>query len=101
MSGSILLPVLFVLVPTLTANPVDAVSQGQFILAGYLALRTVTLYPNGLASFFTRALRRFDPGERVAWASAEADSKAPSHGDTDTRAFDRAADRLAVAGGAD
>jgi branched-chain amino acid transport system permease protein len=101
LSGSLLLAVLFVLVPALTANPVDAVSQGQFILGGFLAIRTVTDYPNGLASFFSRLVRRFDPGERVAWASAEAESKAPSYGDTDTRAFDRAADRLAVAGGAD
>jgi branched-chain amino acid transport system permease protein len=99
-SGSLLVAFLFALVPALTANPVDAVSQGQFILAGYLAVRTVTDYPNGLASFFARALRRFDPSERVAWASAETESKVPSYGDADTGAFDRAAGSLAL-GGAD
>lgn len=95
-SGSLLVALLFALLPALTANPVDAVSQGQFILAGYLAVRTVTDYPNGLASFFARALRPFDPSERVAWASAEAESKAPSYGDADNRAFDRAADGLVL-----
>jgi branched-chain amino acid transport system permease protein len=99
MSGSLLAPFLFVLFPAVTANPVDAVSQAPIVIAGFLAVRTVTDYPNGLASFFTRAVRRFDPGERVAWASADDESKAPSYGDTDTRAFDRAAGGLAVAGG--
>ncbi|MEY2478587.1 MAG: hypothetical protein QOG87_3902 [Actinomycetota bacterium] len=99
-AGSLLVPVLFVLLPAAIASPVDAVNQSQFILAGYLAVNTVTNYPNGLASFFTRLLRRFDLGERVAWASAEEESKAPSYGDTDTGAFDRAAGTLAL-GGAD
>ena len=97
LSGSLLVPVLFAVLPALLASPVDAVSQGPFILAGFLAIRTVTDYPNGLASFFTRALRRFDPGERVAWASAEEESKAPSYGD-DARAFDRASSGLVVEG---
>jgi ABC-type branched-subunit amino acid transport system permease subunit len=99
MSGSVLVPVLFVLFPAVTANPVDAVSQAPFIIAGFLAIRTVTDYPNGLASFFTRSVRRFDPGERVAWASADEESHAASYGDGDSRAFDRAAGGLAVAGG--
>ena len=99
-SGSLLLPVLFVLVPALTANPVDAVSQGQFILAGFLAIRTVIDYPNGLASFATRLLRRFDPGERVAWASADAEGedKPITAADEGAQGFERAADRLAPAG---
>ena len=99
-AGSLLVPVLFVLLPAALASPVDAVNQSLFIVPGYLAVRTVIDYPNGLASFFTRVLRRFDPGERVAWASAEEESKAPSYGDADTGAFDRAAGSLAL-GGAD
>jgi branched-chain amino acid transport system permease protein len=99
-AGSLLVPVLFVLLPAALASPVDAVNQSLFIVPGYFAVRTVIDYPNGLASFFTRVLRRFDPGERVAWASAEEESKAPSYGDADTGAFDRAAGTLAL-GGAD
>jgi branched-chain amino acid transport system permease protein len=95
-SGSLLVAFLFALLPAMLASPVDAVSQGQFILAGYLAVYTVSVYPNGLASFYSRALRRFDPGERVAWASAEAESKPASYGDGDNRAFDRAAGGLAL-----
>ena len=41
------------------------------IIAALGGIRTVIDYPNGLAAFFTRVLRRFDPSERVAWASAE------------------------------
>jgi branched-chain amino acid transport system permease protein len=95
-AGAFFVPVLFVLIPALTANPIDAVSQGQFILAGFLAIYTVSNNPNGLASFYSRMLRRFDPGERVAWASADQDAKAPSYGDADTGAFDRAAGTLAL-----
>lgn len=94
--AAFIVPLLFVLFPAVTANPVDAVSQGQFILAGFIAINVVTVYPNGWGSFFTRALRRFDPGERVAWASAEEESKSPSYGDADNRAFDRAAGGLAL-----
>ena len=99
-AGSLFVPVLFVFVPVLLASPVDAVSQGIFILSGYLAVRTVTDYPNGLASFWTRLLRRFDPGERVAWASAEAEGEdKPIHAsDEGAEGFERAADRLAPAG---
>jgi branched-chain amino acid transport system permease protein len=99
-AGSLLVPVLFVLLPAALASPVDAVNQSLFIVPGYFAVRTVIDYPNGVASFWTRLLRRFDPGERVAWASAEEESKAPSYGDADTGAFDRAAGTLAL-GGAD
>jgi branched-chain amino acid transport system permease protein len=99
-AGSMLVPVLFVLLPAVTARPVNAVNQSLFILAGFLAVRTVTDYPNGLASFYSRLLRRFDPGERVAWASAEEEARAPSYGDADDAAFGRAAGTL-VLGGAD
>jgi branched-chain amino acid transport system permease protein len=74
LQGSLLVPVLFVLVPALTASPVDAVNQSQFILAGYLAVRTVIDYPQGLGSFLTRLLRPFDRSEQVAWASDEEDA---------------------------
>ena len=54
-------------------RPTNAVNQSQFILAGFLAVRTVIDYPNGLGSFFVRLVRPFERSERVAWASAEAD----------------------------
>ena len=41
------------------------------ILGGISAILTVTDYPNGLASFFSRLVRPFDPGESIAWASEE------------------------------
>lgn len=71
LTGAVLVPVLFVFLPTVLASPVDAVNQSQFILAGYLAVRTVIDYPNGLGSFFSRLVRPFDRSERVAWASAD------------------------------
>ena len=71
MNGSLLAPVLFVLVPALAASPVDAVNQSIFIITGFLAVRTVIDYPLGLGSFLSRLLRPFDRSERVAWASAE------------------------------
>jgi len=71
LQGAVLVPIFFVLVPALTASPVDAVNQAQFILAGYLAVRTVIDYPMGVASFLTRLVRPFDRSERVAWASDE------------------------------
>jgi ABC-type branched-subunit amino acid transport system permease subunit len=67
----------FVLLPTLTARSVSGTNEGVFILGGLAALLTVIQYPNGVAYFAKRALRPFDPGERVAWASADEES-APS-----------------------
>jgi branched-chain amino acid transport system permease protein len=69
--GALLVPVFFVLLPALTASPVDAVNQAQFILAGYFAVRTVIDNPNGVGSFLVRLVRPFDRSERVAWASDE------------------------------
>jgi hypothetical protein len=43
------------------------------ILPGILAILTVIQYPNGLAAFYRRLVRPFDPSERVAWASADAE----------------------------
>jgi branched-chain amino acid transport system permease protein len=102
-AGALLVPVLFVLLPALTANPVDAVNQGQFILSGYLAVRTVIDYPNGLASFWSRLLRPFQASERVAWASAEEGEGATQvalAGETadESRTFERASVGLDVAG---
>jgi ABC-type branched-subunit amino acid transport system permease subunit len=65
--------VLFVLIPTITARTVSGTNEAVFILGGLSAIATVIQYPNGLAYFASRALRPFDPGERVAWASAEAE----------------------------
>jgi branched-subunit amino acid ABC-type transport system permease component len=67
-SGAVLVAALFALLPALTANPVDGTTQAQFILAGFLAVRTVIDYPNGLAAFSTRAVRPFQPTERLAWS---------------------------------
>jgi ABC-type branched-subunit amino acid transport system permease subunit len=72
--GALLVPVFFVLLPALTASPVDAVNQAQFILAGYFAVRTVMDNPNGVAAFLVRLVRPFDRSERVAWASDEQDT---------------------------
>jgi branched-chain amino acid transport system permease protein len=69
LQGAVLVPIFFVLVPAVTASPVDAVNQSIFILTGYLSVRTVMDYPMGTASFLTRLLRPFDRSERVAWAS--------------------------------
>ncbi|MEA3018704.1 MAG: branched-chain amino acid transport system permease protein, partial [Actinomycetota bacterium] len=82
-AGSILVPVLFVLLPAVTVKPVDAVNQAQFILAGFAAVNTVINYPNGLASFGSRLMRTFDRSERVAWAS-EDDSSPPIDLDDET-----------------
>ncbi|MBV9253160.1 MAG: branched-chain amino acid ABC transporter permease, partial [Actinobacteria bacterium] len=72
--GAVLAPVLFVLVPTVLATTASGTNQFPFfILPGFFAIRTVIDYPNGVGGFFVRGLRRFDPSERVAWASAEAE----------------------------
>lgn len=71
LQGSLLVPLFFVLLPAVTASPVDGVNQAQFILAGYFAVRVVTDYPHGQASFLTRLLRPFDRSERMAWAVEE------------------------------
>ena len=73
-AGSVLAPVLFVLLPTVLSTTATGTSQFLFIFPGFVAIRTVIDYPNGVGGFLTRVLRRFDPSERVAWASAEADS---------------------------
>jgi branched-chain amino acid transport system permease protein len=99
-SGAVFAPVLFVLIPTLTATTASGTNQALFILFGFAAVRTVVDYPNGLAGFWARALRPFDPGERVAWASADTEgaatpqvATAPSER-TEQDLFDRAAGRL-------
>jgi hypothetical protein len=85
--------------PTITARTASGTNEAIFILSGYTALRTVIDYPNGLGYFFARALRRFDPGERVAWASADAEggpppaaATTPTEGEEEVM-FDRAAHR--------
>ena len=98
-AGATLAPLLFVIIPTLTATTASGTNQSIFILSGFFAIRTVIDYPNGLAGFFSRAMRRFDPGERVAWASAETDdaeiaaraAAVAVEDDEEERLFDRAA----------
>jgi branched-chain amino acid transport system permease protein len=87
----------FVIGPTLTARSVSGTNQGVFIYGGFAALLTVLQYPNGMAYFAKRALRPFDHGERVAWASADeenapaaAAAAAPSE-EEEEELFERAA----------
>jgi hypothetical protein len=62
----------FVLLPTITARSFSGTNESIFILGGFFAVLTVIQYPNGVGFFLARALRYFEPGERVAWASADA-----------------------------
>ena len=73
-AGSVAAPVLFVLIPTVLATTASGTNQFPFfILPGFLAMRTVIDYPNGITGFLSRAVRPFDRSERVAWASADAE----------------------------
>ncbi|HEV7887911.1 MAG TPA: ABC transporter permease [Acidimicrobiales bacterium] len=71
-SGAFVVPILFVIIPTITARTTTGTNQSLFILAGYLAVRAVIDYPNGVAGFWTRLLRPFSPSERVAWTTDQA-----------------------------
>jgi hypothetical protein len=71
LGGAVLAGFLFSVLPQLIASPTSGVNQAPVILGGISAILTVTDYPNGLASFFSRLVRPFDPGESIAWASAE------------------------------
>jgi branched-chain amino acid transport system permease protein len=71
-AGAFLVPILFVIVPTLTARTTTGTNQSLFILSGYLAVRATIDYPNGVAAFWSRLLRPFSPSERVAWTTDEA-----------------------------
>jgi hypothetical protein len=84
---------MFSVVPQLLATPTDGVDQSTVILGSLLAILTITDYPNGFASFLQRLVRRFDPRERVAWSTAEAeDGHAPAAGEVEEeQLFDRAA----------
>jgi branched-chain amino acid transport system permease protein len=96
----------FVLLPTITARTVSGTNEGVFIIGGVAAIATVLQYPNGLAYFYSRVLRPFDKGERVAWASAdEEDAPAPATvaagtEEQEEELFDRAAHDLAGVPGA-
>jgi branched-subunit amino acid ABC-type transport system permease component len=71
--GAVLTGFLFSVLPQLTATPTSGVDQAPVIIGGWLAIITIIQNPNGIGSFLLRLVRAFDPGERVAWASAEAD----------------------------
>ncbi len=87
----------FVLLPTITARSISGTNEAIFIIGGLLAVLTVIQYPNGLAYFYTRVLRRFEAGERVAWASTtDEEGVAPAAAGAGTEEeeeglFDRAA----------
>jgi branched-chain amino acid transport system permease protein len=68
-SGSVAVPILFVLLPTFLAKTATGTNQSVFILSGYFAVRAVIDYPNGIAGFWSRLLRPFSPSERVAWTA--------------------------------
>jgi branched-chain amino acid transport system permease protein len=76
--GAVLAGFLFSVLPQLTAAPTSGVNQAPVILAGVLAIRTMTDYPNGLASFLQRLVRPFEPIERLAWSTDEDDAVTPA-----------------------
>jgi branched-chain amino acid transport system permease protein len=102
-AGALAVPILFVLLPTLTARTTTGTNQSIFILSGYLAVRAVIDYPNGVAGFWSRLLRPFSSSERVAWTTDEAgDGPAPeaalASAETDEPGlFEHAAEELEVA----
>lgn len=71
LAGAVVAGFLFSIVPQLTASPTGGVNQAPVILGGITAILTVTDYPNGLASFLTRLVRRFDSSEAIAWTTDE------------------------------
>jgi branched-subunit amino acid ABC-type transport system permease component len=73
--GAALVGVMFEIIPQLTATPTTGVNQAPIILAGFLAVITIIQNPNGVAGSLVRFVRPFDPSERVAWASADADGE--------------------------
>lgn len=105
-SGAPLAAVNFVLLPTILARTVSGTNEGVFIISGALAILTVVQYPNGLAYYYARVLRAFDRGERVAWASADAEGApapatvAAGTEEEEEELFDRAAHDLAGVPGA-
>jgi len=86
--GAVLTGFLFSVIPQLTATPTSGVDQAPVIIGGWLAIVTIIQNPNGIGSFLLRLVRPFDPGERVAWASAEADEVLVA--DEDEALFDEA-----------
>jgi branched-chain amino acid transport system permease protein len=73
LAGGLIMPIIGWIGPTLLLPHASNINNGPAIIAAIGGIRTVIDYPNGLAAFYTRVLRRFDPSERVAWASAEAE----------------------------
>src|SRR5207248_1168661 len=71
LAGAALMPVGAWIIPSLLIPPTSNVNNGPYIIGAFLAVRTVMDYPNGVAAFWSRALRPFHSSERVAWASSE------------------------------
>jgi branched-chain amino acid transport system permease protein len=93
LAGAVVAGFLFSVVPQLTASPTGGVNQAPVIIGGITAILTVTDYPNGLASFLSRLVRRFDAGESIAWSSDEAGENvaaAVAEAGRDDVEFDRA-----------
>jgi branched-chain amino acid transport system permease protein len=102
-AGAFLVPILFVIIPTITARTTTGTNQSLFILSGWLAVRTIIDYPNGIAAFWSRLLRPFSPSERVAWTTDEVEGT-PSPGaavasaETDeSELFEHAVEEMEVA----
>jgi len=102
-SGAALVPLLFVIIPVITARTTTGTNQALFILSGYLAVRATIDYPNGIAAFWSRLLRPFSNSERVAWTTdgspgGPAPEAAAASADTDEpELFEQAAEELETA----
>ncbi|HYX11994.1 MAG TPA: branched-chain amino acid ABC transporter permease, partial [Candidatus Acidoferrum sp.] len=102
-AGGVITAIVGWIVPALLLGHAAGVNNGPYIIVAFLAIRTVIDYPNGIAGFWTRFLRPFDPGERVAWASAEqegaaAPAAAAAELTEDESDFEHAAELLEGAG---
>lgn len=91
--GAALVGVLFEVIPQLTATPTTGVNQAPTIVAGFLAIITIIQNPNGIGGSLVRFVRPFDPSERVAWASADADGELADLGAEQPSALESAGDR--------
>lgn len=102
-AGAGIVPLLFVIIPTITARTTTGTNQSLFILSGWLAVRATIDYPNGVAAFWSRLLRPFSPSERVAWTTDETDGTAApeaalASAETDeTELYEHAVEELEVA----
>jgi branched-chain amino acid transport system permease protein len=97
LSGAFLVPILFVIIPVITARTATGTNQALFILSGYLAVRATIDYPNGVAAFWGRLLRPFSPSERMAWTTDETQGTAVASAAQDPELFEQAAEEREAA----